>query len=161
MINVKRVLAKYLDLIIILIFSILLITIFDLQKISNIKWYTLLKLFFYLTSDLIFLNKSLFKKIFKIQVLTCDDRIPKKKILIFRNLFDLGIINSLLSLITGKSIGDYLFKTKVVQIYTPATVKPLNNSNKLFLFKKCILLFLSIILCLIYTFFDIAFRLNL
>lgn len=68
--------------------------------------------------DLVFENRSLGKKIVKLEIITKELKKPNSKILILKNitllLWPIEIIVMFLSR-KGKRIGDYLFKTSVVE----------------------------------------------
>lgn len=76
--------------------------------------------------DTLYKNRSLGKKIFKLAIYTeKNNEVPDKIVLLKRSLISLftGGINIFTILLSGKSIGDYIYKTKVENYNIKTTEK--------------------------------------
>lgn len=112
MLRLKRIIVRYLDCLIILIIG--LFVGYFMDRVTNINFSVIIISVLYIFKDLLFKNKSLFKKIFNLEILTVNREKPSFFKLIFRNVLSAGIINDLLIIKNNKTIGDYIFKTRVV-----------------------------------------------
>lgn len=89
-----------------------------LDKKYNVIYIDFKNKYEYVFKDLIFKNASIGKKIMNLQVVTKDNNKPNVIALILRNIFICYIypISFILILIFNKSLGDFVFKTKVVEV---------------------------------------------
>ncbi len=115
-----------------LIFLIFLIFTEQKSELLILSSYILIGYILLLTKDLIFKNASIGKKILRIQILTDNNEMPKKTIIVFRNvLIFLWPISTALLIICNKKIEDFIFKTKVVDTVIPLESQiKVDNSNE-------------------------------
>ncbi len=122
---VRRIVAFYIDMIvygfvIAMVGVPLLMLIFHLFVggiIRNVFINIYYIVFFVIFSfkDLLYKNASIGKKILHLKVVTDDNKIPCKKIIILRNILDfIWPVNFIVLIISGKKIEDWFFKTNVV-----------------------------------------------
>jgi len=112
LIVIKRLLSDSIDYIMILFVFLPISWLYE--SIGNYQSYLILMALGF--KDMILKNKSICKRIFNLEVLTIDDKIPSKFVLFFRNMTMLiWPIEIVLVLFKNKRIGDIIFKTKVVE----------------------------------------------
>jgi len=118
--KVKRLVAAYIDLIVVTAISMLMILIyskFDLFKVFYyFNEYLIIAVILYICKDLIFKNKSIGKRAVGIQVLKEDGSIPSSLELILRNVLAfVWPIEVILIIIQNKKIEDMIFKTIITE----------------------------------------------
>ena len=157
--RIKVILAKYLDLLLTIVVSYLLGYLLNIIGLIEQNYFLNIWFLLWITSDLIFRNQSIFKKIFKIEILNSYEEKPSIFVLIVRNLFNVTIIaDELCILIKGKSISDYFFNTRIRPVYDAKARENLNNSADDYdgkVARLAVLTFMVFILshaCLIYAF---------
>ena len=138
MLKLKRIIARYLDYITVLIIG--LFVGYCIKMIFNIDFNIIIIVTLLALKDLLFKNKSLFKKIFGFEILTLSYEKPNALNLIIRNVFSMGIINDLLILLKNKTIGDYLFETKVV-----SSAGEIQKESKKYIIYALIIVVISIV----------------
>ena len=116
----KRILAYVIDVIFITLIIAPLLLLAFLSKLYYLSpaLFTLY-IFLMITRDMYNKNQSIGKKKMKIKILTLNNTIPSYNVLIFRNVLFIILygIDLLLILIINKTIGDIIFKTKLVYDY--------------------------------------------
>lgn len=121
MIKFKRIVAFYIDNMIVSGVSMLIFLIisnFDLVGIFYyFNWYIIVGLILTSLKDIVFRNASIGKKLLGIKIEKDDGKLPSILILILRNIFAIiWPIDAILVLCTNKKIGDLIFKTRVVNV---------------------------------------------
>ena len=122
---IRRIVAFYIDMlvygfVIIMVVVPLLMLIFNLfvgDIVRNVFVNVFYIIFFISFSfkDLLYKNASVGKKILHLKVVTENNEIPCKKVIILRNILDfIWPINFIVLIISGKKIEDWFFKTNII-----------------------------------------------
>ncbi len=138
MLKLKRIIARYLD-----YFSVIIIGLlvgYYIKIIFNIDVNIIIVVILLAVKDLLFNNKSFFKKIFKLEILTLNYEKPSPLKLILRNIFSIGVISDVLILLKNRTIGDYIFETRVV-----SSISEIQKENKKHNIYALIIVVISII----------------
>ncbi len=118
----KRIIADLIDLYISYI-GLLLFLILVKRKFNYYDWEYIMIIcnfgpkFLLLIKDLIFKNASIGKKILRLEIKKQNDEVPKFYIIVLRNVFTSILFPIEFVMIIGfsKTLGDMIFKTKVVE----------------------------------------------
>ena len=114
--RIKVILAKYLDLLLTIVVSYLLGDLLNILGVIEQNYFLNIWLLLWITSDLIFRNQSVFKKIFKIEILNSYEEKPSIFVLIVRNLFNVTIITDELCILIKGSYGVNFISKKLYSI---------------------------------------------
>lgn len=122
---IRRVVAFYIDMIVygfvIVMLGVPLLMLFFYLFAGGIIRDLFVNLFYIIFfvifsfKDLLFQNASVGKKILHLKVVTDDNKIPCKKIVVLRNVLDfIWPVDFIVLAISSKKIEDWFFKTNVV-----------------------------------------------
>lgn len=122
-IKIKRILCKYIEILLIVLICILITIVFK-NKIAS-GYVVLIFGLLFLFKDIVLRNKSFVKAIFGLSIVDDKDNRAKIIIVLLRQLFELLFIDTALILIYNKGLGDVIFNTHVIE-------NKENNKNFLF-----------------------------
>ena len=131
MVKAKIILSKYLDLLLIIFIGRFTTELIISFGSTSINYYSIITLLIWLISDLLFKNASLFKRLFNLKILKLNGEMPKKWELIIRNALSFGVIDIIIILICGRTIGDFLLRTQVVTDVNSKIVKYHSQHSKI------------------------------